>query len=221
MAVMKPHWNPRQSISVLAISVALLAAACGSGTSPDSDVASLDSTGGDSASTTVAPADSQEALLQYAACMRENGVDMADPTFDADGNPTGGGFGPRFRHRPGSDEFQTAQTACGDLLEGVTLGGQGRNGIDAEAIQNSLSDFTACLRDEGPRCRRHHLRAAPVAVPVRRTNRRFGPGGRRAASVAHPRGGAPSDGGAGPGGEGFDPTARMIEQLGLDDTTRP
>ena len=41
--------------------------------------------------------------------MRENGVDMADPTFDADGNPTGGGFGPGSGIDPRSDAFQTAQ----------------------------------------------------------------------------------------------------------------
>ena len=87
--------------------------------------------------------------MQYAACMRENGIDMADPTFDADGNPSGGGFGPDSGIDRQSDEFQTAQTACADLMEGVTLGGRGRIGVDREAIQTSLNDFTACLRDEG------------------------------------------------------------------------
>lgn len=87
--------------------------------------------------------------MKYAACMRQNGIDMADPTFDADGNPTGGGFGRGSGIDPGSTEFQTAQKACGDLLQGVQFGGRGRNPIDREAIQNSFNDFTACLRDEG------------------------------------------------------------------------
>lgn len=95
------------------------------------------------------PVNTQDALLKYAACMRQNGIDMADPTFDADGNPTGGGFGRGSGIDPGSTEFQTAQKACGDLLQGVQFGGRGRNPIDREAIQNSFNDFTACLRDEG------------------------------------------------------------------------
>ena len=138
----------RQSIAVLGMSLALLATACGSGNSASAEVASLGSTTGTAPDTT-SPVDTQDALLKYAACMRENGIDMADPTFDADGNPTGGGFGPGSGIDPRSDEFQKAQTACGDLLQGVQFGGRGRNGVDREAIQNSLNDFTACLRDEG------------------------------------------------------------------------
>jgi hypothetical protein len=213
MAVMKLHWNPRQSISVLAISVALLATACGSGTDKDSDVASLDSTGGAAASTTVAAANSQEALLEYAACMRENGVDMADPTFDADGNATGGGFGGDSGIDPQSDAFQTAQTACGDLLQGVALGGG--NAPDFSSIQTSLSDYTACLRDEG-------LDVDDITLG--------GPGGGGAGGV--PNGSIPAGGGGfggppgggsvpagGPGGAGgFDPTDQIVEQLGLDDS---
>jgi hypothetical protein len=211
MAVMKPHWNPRRSISVLAISFALVATACGSGASGDSDVASLGSTADASASTTVAAADSQEALLEYAACMRENGVDMADPTFDADGNATGGGFGGNSGIDPQSDAFQTAQTACGDLLQGVTLGGG--NAPDFSSIQTSLSDYTACLRDEG-------LDVDDITLG--------GPGG--AGANGAPTGSIPAGGGGfgGPGGSvpaggpggagGFDPTDQIVEQLGLDDS---
>jgi hypothetical protein len=211
MPVMKPHWNPRQSISVLGIAVALLATACGSGTSADSDVASLGTTAGATASTTVAAADSQEALLDYAACMRENGVDMADPTFDADGNATGGGFGGNSDIDPQSDAFQTAQTACGDLLQGVALGGG--NAPDFTSIQTSLSDYTACLRDEG-------LDVDDITLG--------GPGGGGAAPTGSiPAGGGgfggPPGGGSapagGPGGAGgFDPTDQIVEQLGLDDS---
>lgn len=205
----------RQSIAVLGISVALLATACGSANNASAEVASLGSTTGTAPDTT-SPADTQDALLKYAACMRENGVDMADPTFDADGNPTGGGFGGSTGIDPQSDEFQKAQTACGDLLQGVQFGGRGRNGIDRDAIQNSLNDFTACLRDEG-------LDVDDIT---------FGPpGGAAGAAGGSPAGGSipaggfggPPPGGSipangGPGGAGFDPTARMIEQLGLDDT---
>ena len=213
--------KPRQTIALLGISIVLLATACGSGDSASAEVASLGTTTG-TATETTSPVDTQDALLQYAACMRENGVDMADPTFDADGNPTLGGFGPDSGIDPRSDEFQTAQTACGDLLEGVTLGGQRGNGIDRDAIQNSLTDFTACLRDEG-------LDVDDITFGP--PGGAGGPGGSIPDGAAGPGGGfggPPPDGaiqpggaggpGGGPGGAGFDPTARMIEQLGLDDT---
>ena len=220
---MNTRLHYRQSIAVLGMSVALLATACGSTNNASAQVASLGSTTGTAPDTT-SPVDTQDALLKYAACMRENGIDMADPTFDADGNPTGGGFGPDSGIDPQSDEFQTAQTACGDLLQGVQFGGRGRNGVDREAIQNSLNDFTACLRDEG-------LDVDDIT---------FGPPGGAAGANAGatdgsvpagatqgggfggppPDGSAPANGGpgGGPGGAGFDPTARMIERLGLDDT---
>ncbi len=145
MRCMTTRLNALSSIAVLGISVALLATACGGGNPAKSEVASLGSTAGSSPAT--AAANTQDALLAYAACMRENGVDMADPTFDADGNPTGGGFGAGSGIDPRSDAFQTAQTACGDLLQGVTLGGG--NAPDFSALQTSLSDYTACLRDQG------------------------------------------------------------------------
>jgi hypothetical protein len=203
------------------MAVALVATACGTGNSASAEVASLGTTTG-TATATTSPVDTQDALLQYAACMRENGIDMADPTFDADGNPTGGGFGPNSGIDRRSDEFQAAQTACGDLLEGVTLGGRGRNGIDREAIQSSLNDFTACLRDEGldvdditfgppGGAGGGPAGATDGSIPVGAANGGggFGP---------PPDGSAPANGPGGPGGAAFDPTARMIEQLGLDDT---
>ena len=210
---------PRHTIAVLGMSLALIATACGSGKNASAEVASLGSTTGTTPDNT-SPVDAQDALLKYAACMRQNGVEMADPTFDADGNPTGGGFGQGSGIDPRSDAFQAAQTACGDLLQGVTLGGRGgRGGFDREAIQTSLNDFTACLRDEG-------LQVDDIT---------FGPpGGAPGTGGAAPDGsipagangpgfgGPPPDGSApangGPGGAGFDPTARMIERLGLDDS---
>jgi hypothetical protein len=212
----------RQSIAVLGISVALLATACGTGSNASAQVASLGSTVGTAPAGTT-PVDTQDALLKYAACMRENGVDMADPTFDADGNPTGGGFGQASGIDRQSAEFQAAQTACGDLLQGVQLGGLGRNGVDRAAIQNSLNDFTACLRDEGlsvddvtfgpPGGANGAGGATGGSVPADAPGRGGGFGG------PPPGGSTPVNGGpGGPGGAGFDPTARLIDRLGLDQT---
>jgi len=221
--------QPRQSIAVLGISIALVATACGSGKNASAQVASLGSTAG-TAPTTTAPVNTQEALLKYAACMRTNGINMADPTFDADGNPTGGGFGRNSGIDPRSDAFQAAQKVCGNLLQGVQFGGRGRTGIDREKIQNALNDFTACLRDQG---------LAVDDITFGRPGGRNGTtngatGANGTTDGTEPAGatggggfGPPPDGSVpgganggrgGPGGAGFDPTARIIQRLGLDST---
>jgi hypothetical protein len=216
----------RQSIAVLGISIALLATACGTGKNASAQVASLGTTTGTTPDTT-SPVNTQDALLKYAACMRQNGVDMADPTFDADGNPTGGGFGRNSGIDRSSTEFQTAQKACGDLLQGVTLGGRGRN-FNRDAIQNGLNDFTACLRDEGlavdditfgpPAGAAGNGGATTGSTP---TGANGGGGGFGGGGFGGPPpdGSAPANGATGgPGRGGFDPTARIIERLGLDNT---
>jgi len=224
--------HPRQSIALIGVSVALLTTACGSGSNASAQVASLGSTTGTTPDST-APVNTQEALLKYASCMRDNGINMADPTFDADGNPTGGGFGRNSGIDPRSDAFQAAQKVCGNLLQGVQFGGRGSNGVDREKIQNALNDFTACLRDQGlnvdditfgPRGGANGANgtngttnngsATDGSVPANSNGGRgFGP---------PPDGSVPvgANGGAGarPGGAGFDPTARIIERLGLDAT---
>jgi hypothetical protein len=209
---MTTRLNARSSIAVLGISVALLATACGGGNPAKAEVASLGSTAGSAPPSTAAP-NTQDALLKYAACMRENGVDMADPTFDADGNPTGGGFGAGSGIDPQSDAFQTAQTACGDLLQGVALGGG--NAPDFSALQTSLSDYTACLRDQGLQ-----VDDITLGTPGNGNGNGTPPNGSIPAGgggFGGPPGGGSTPAG-GPGGAGFNPTDAIIQQLGLDDT---
>jgi hypothetical protein len=216
----------RQSIALLGITLALVATACGTKTNASAQVASLGSTSGSTPTATTVPVNTQDALLKYAACMRSNGVDMADPTFDADGNPTGGGFGRNSGVDRSTPEFQTAQKACGNLLQGITLGGGRGGNFNRQAIQDGLNDFTACLRDEGlavdditfgPPAGAAGGNGGATAGSVPGgggTGRGFGGGG----FGGPPAGGsAPANGGR-PGGAGFDPTARIIDRLGLDNT---
>ncbi|GIG71164.1 hypothetical protein [Phytomonospora endophytica] len=56
------------------------------------------------------PAD-QEAMMEFVACMRDNGVDMPDP--DPNGKPQ---FDPKLLDDP---DFKTAMNACQDLLSGL------------------------------------------------------------------------------------------------------
>ena len=211
----------------LVATMALVLAACGGSGDDETQVATL--SGDDAAASDDgtgdaegAEVDTSEALLEYAACMRENGVDMEDPTFDADGNLQGGGFGGGAGgdqgFDPRSDEFQTAQEACGDLLEGVTFGGPGGGGgFDGSAIQDALTSFTQCLRDEG-------IQVDDVTLGGPGGGADGGPPADGEAPEGGPGGGfagtPPGDGEApegGPGGGGFDPSDRIIEQLDLDD----
>ena len=54
----------------------------------------------------------QDAFLEYAQCMRENGYDMPDPDFSGEG----GLF--RMEGEPDDPAFQQAQEACQDQLPG-------------------------------------------------------------------------------------------------------
>ena len=56
----------------------------------------------------------QDAFLEYAQCMRDNGYDMPDPQFGEGGE--GGMF--RMRGEPDDPAFQKAQEACEDKLPG-------------------------------------------------------------------------------------------------------
>lgn len=138
-------------LPLLAAAVALIVASCGGTSSSSSGVASLE----ESTDTTAVVAgatsdvDSEQALLDFAACMRENGVDIEDPTVDADGNLE---FG-RIRDQVAEGDIEidresirAAFDSCGEFLEGATLGF--RPGDD-EAFQDTLFEYAQCMRDNG------------------------------------------------------------------------
>lgn len=57
----------------------------------------------------------QDAMLEYAQCMRDEGIDMPDPDFSA-----GGGFiGAAEGIDPGDPDYQAADEVCRSILEEV------------------------------------------------------------------------------------------------------
>ncbi len=130
-------------------------------------------------------ASDEELALQFAQCMRDEGVDWPDPVTNADGSiDLFGGRGPAGAAGGGADggdeAAQAAFEICGPLIEGASfLPGGGE--IDTE-IQDSFLEFTQCLRDNG----------LDVDDP---DFDNFGPGG----------GGGGGGGAAGLFGDGFDP----------------
>ena len=135
----------RLGVAVLGLALAL----AGCGGSPDGDrVASL---AGDQATGTTGAAESpskdpQQAALDFARCMREQGVDMPDPEVDEQGRirmriGAGGGGGAA---RPDPRKFEAAQKACGGLLGG----GDGDRQLDP-AARDAMVAFARCMREHG------------------------------------------------------------------------
>ena len=147
----------KRSFTLLA-ALALVLAGCGGGNS-DSGVASLQD---DQQTTTTAAgggseADAEQAMLDFTECMREHGVDMADPTFDSNGP---GGFGLNFGGVPGGpggseggtdsdfdfEAMQEARDACSQYLEGIT---RSFDAPDQTAMQDTMYEYAQCMRDNG------------------------------------------------------------------------
>ncbi|MCI0581347.1 MAG: hypothetical protein L0227_00385 [Chloroflexi bacterium] len=134
-------------ITIAILVVALVAMACGGSSGPG--VASLESQDPGSGAASPSPSvDPQEAALAFAECMREHGVDMADPEFDSAG---GGGFrigigSPNGGDVPDRETLEAAMEACRELMP--TLGGPGGRELTPED-QDKILAFTECMREHG------------------------------------------------------------------------
>ena len=122
-----------------------LSAGCGDGKDgddsalPDAAGASSASPSGDGADS-AADLDPEDAMLKFAQCMREHGVDMPDPDF------TSGGARMQFRAGAGGVDpegptFQKAQEACQEILEEAFVDGPGfRVGGGRSDVPSTNSD---------------------------------------------------------------------------------
>lgn len=144
-------------LMVLVFVIGLVATACGGNGDSSSGVASLDT--GDAAATDNATSGEQavdevnqeQAMLDFAACMRSNGVEIEDPTVDADGNVQFGGFRGASTEDGEIDReaIRTAREACEEELEGVALGFGGRGDIDITELQDTMVEYASCMRTNG------------------------------------------------------------------------
>ncbi len=88
----------------------------------------------------------EELAIEFVGCMRDNGVDIDDPTVDSDGSIQL--FNPGSGQANFADEsFQEAFGECSELLEGATF--FGARGGDATERNDQLLAMTQCLRDQG------------------------------------------------------------------------
>ena len=141
-----------QRLITLLATLALVLAACGG--SDDGGVATLEDTPSDSGlQRTVEDAagtvDDEQALLTFAACMRDNGVEgFPDPVLNADGSVEFTGSGQDPFATVDNDTAEAAVNACIGELEGVAFAPGGAD-FDLNEIQDALVEFAACMRDNG------------------------------------------------------------------------
>jgi hypothetical protein len=131
--------RPALPVAVAALFIVLALAACG-GEGDSGGVASLGSSGQSDAdsTTTTSSDDPQEAAYEFTKCMREHGVDMADPT-------AGGGI--NLRVRPGSNaKVAKAQKACQSILEKAA---PKLSEEQQSAMQDAALAFAKCMRGHG------------------------------------------------------------------------
>ena len=138
-------------IIILIAALAVVLAACsgssdeGVATLEDTDRAELDQSLEDVAE----GVDDEQALLAFAACMRDNGVEaFPDPSLNADGSVDFGvGNGDPFADVDG-DTAENALNSCIGELAGAAFA-PGGSDFDLTEIQDAMVDFAACMRENG------------------------------------------------------------------------
>jgi len=142
-----PARRGRHTIAGLAIaSLLTLALGACAGAGGGGGVASLSGDGQATTTTVAGKKDFQQARLEWAECMRKNGVDVPDPGADGrvrvERRVTGGGKRGAFPDDPGFDQ---AMKACEHLMQGV----EPPSGFNPEQLQERVLAMTKCLRDKG------------------------------------------------------------------------
>ena len=156
--------KPRRTASAaVALATLLLLGACGGGDDPAA-VATLSGADGESAAADDDGAPTEEDVVAWVECMREQGIDIADPSVDGEGDVVLGA-GPRVVvARPGAasgsasgsgdedmpeppdrEQFEDAVETCG---EPPRVGGS-LSQEDRQAFQDAALKMARCMREQG------------------------------------------------------------------------
>jgi hypothetical protein len=134
------------SLSLLLV-FGLVASACSSGAA-DGAVASLDTDAGD---TIVQSAESEsipgeEAVLAFTACLRDEGLDIADPGVDAEGNLVAPSMHVVAAKTLDIPVVHSAFETCRGLLDNVAFG---LSSEDLTGREDELLALAVCMRENG------------------------------------------------------------------------
>ena len=128
----------RTLVAVLAATASLVVAGCGS--DAETPASKSSSQGGRQG----IDAASKKAMLQFAQCMRDHGVNMPDPTFDSNG---GGQVVMRGDKNADPEKMQTAEKACQkyqDQVKPPSVSPDQEKKMKEAALKNAQ-----CMRDHG------------------------------------------------------------------------
>jgi hypothetical protein len=166
--MVSPMMTKRITGMVAVVALAGLLAACGSdGDSGSSDdgVASVSGDDSNEQAEGDDQVDTEDELLDWVECMRDEGINIPDPTRDENGNLVIEGPGIRLGggdsegssssdesddegdERPfDPDKMDAAMEACG---EPPALGPNNLSEEDRQAMEENALEFAECMRDEG------------------------------------------------------------------------
>ncbi len=138
---------------LLLIVLTLAAVGCGTGIEATSDVASLEESGvGDQEASVLGDIVDQEVeLFEFSACMRDEGINVGDPTVDADGNVA---LGTPMSMISDHGALMAAYETCSDFIGGRALG---HGGEDRTEVHDRLLEYAKCVRENG-----YHQLSDPV-----------------------------------------------------------
>jgi hypothetical protein len=132
----------RGSSKVKILTFVAVFAACTIGGEESQGVVTIEST----TATTVVDEETtfEEGVLEFAQCMREEGINFPDPTFDIDGNPEFDNL-----EIENEEEFESAFENCEDILRNAL---PEQFDLDPEveaALVDASLEFSQCMRDQG------------------------------------------------------------------------
>lgn len=92
--------------------------------------------------------DPEQAMLDYAECMRDNGIDMPDPEFTGDGGMVMTMGAAAEGEGPDPEEYEAADEECAHFMEAARSNIE----IDPEEqaeMQEQMLEYAQCMRDQG------------------------------------------------------------------------
>jgi len=142
----------KTSALALILVLTLVASAC-SNEGDAQQVASIETESVDTSQETDTDpvADSEAAMLAFTQCLRGQGIDVDDPTMDAEGNmqlPTISLTSTVEGSDPGAEmpDFESIVAPCEDLLDGIVAPSGAGPPVD---LEDSLLAYAQCMRSHG------------------------------------------------------------------------
>ena len=127
-----------------ALLLAALVGGCGTGAAAGDDAGSDEPGGGGSAVRGPSP-ELQDAMVAFAECMRDEGIDVPDPG-EGGGLVVGGGHGGLD---PADPEFQEAEEECRPILDEAEASMPKPSDEEIAEMRDSMLAFAECMRDHG------------------------------------------------------------------------